>query len=69
MLVGVIVKYKVHLFQMKGESALFELEEFLNGLEGEVVSILPKIKKMSLPQIYGITERVDYLIIIEKKQN
>jgi hypothetical protein len=51
---------------MSGENALFELENFLNTLRGEVVSILPKIKKMSLPQIYGITERVDYLIIIEK---
>jgi hypothetical protein len=51
---------------MSGENALFELENFLNTLKGEVVSILPKIKKMSLPQIYGITERVDYLIIIEK---
>ena len=60
------MKYKVHLFKMSGENALFELENFLNTLKGEVVSILPKIKKMSLPQIYGITERVDYLIIIEK---
>jgi hypothetical protein len=51
---------------MSGESALFEFEQFLNSLKGEVVSILPKIKKLSLPQIYGITERVDYLIIIEK---
>ena len=51
---------------MNGENALFELEQFLNNLKGEAISILPKIKKLSLPQIYGITERVDYLIIIEK---
>jgi len=51
---------------MSGEDALFELENFLNNLKGEVVTILPKIKKLSLPQIYGVTERVDYLIIIEK---
>jgi len=60
------MKYKVHLFQLKGENTLFELEQFLNNLKGEVVSILPKIKKNSLPQIYGITERVDYFIIVEK---
>lgn len=60
------MKYKVHLFKMSGEDALFDLENFLNTLKGEVVSILPKIKKLSLPQIYGVTQRVDYLIIIEK---
>ena len=60
------MKYKVHLFKMGGDNALFELEHFLNNLKGEVVSILPKIKKLSLPQIYGVTQRVDYLIIIEK---
>ena len=60
------MKYKVHLFKMSGDNALFELEHFLNNLKGEVVSILPKIKKLSLPQIYGVTQRVDYLIIIEK---
>jgi hypothetical protein len=38
----------------------------LNNLEGEVISIIPNIKKNSLPQIYGVTARVDFLMIVEK---
>ena len=60
------MNYKVHVFKIDGENVLYELEQFLNHLEGEVVSIIPKIKKLSLAQIYGITERVDYLLIVEK---
>jgi len=42
------------------------LERFLNSLKGEVVSIVPNIAKTSLFQIYGITRKVDFLLIIEK---
>jgi hypothetical protein len=63
------MKYKVHLFQIKGENVLYELEQFLNDLVGEVITIIPKIKKLSLAQIYGVTERVDYLLIVEKISN
>jgi hypothetical protein len=34
------------------------LEKFLNGFEGEVISIIPAIKKGSLAQIYGVTEKI-----------
>jgi len=43
-----------------------KLEHFLNNLEGEVVSIIPNIKKTSVFQIYGITRKIDFLLIIEK---
>jgi hypothetical protein len=45
------------------------LENFLNTLEGEVVLIMPVIKKTSLAQIYGVTEKVDFLLIVEKIEN
>ncbi|MCW4010005.1 MAG: hypothetical protein NWF05_05230 [Candidatus Bathyarchaeota archaeon] len=63
------MRYKVHVFKINGDNALYELENFLNSLEGEVVSIIPKIKKLTLAQIYGITSRVDYLLIVEKTAN
>ena len=63
------MKYKVHFFKISGENDVYELEQFLNNLDGEVISIIPKIKKLSLPQIYGITARVDYLLIVEKLAN
>ncbi len=45
------MKYRVHRLEVKGEDIYNKLEQFLNDLEGEVVSILPNIKKCSLPQI------------------
>ncbi|MFE3845935.1 hypothetical protein ACFL1L_03635 [Thermoplasmatota archaeon] len=59
-------KYRVHQLEVQGGGINNKLEQFLNGLEGEVVSILPNIKKGSLPQIYGVTGKVDFLMIVEK---
>ena len=43
-----------------------KLEQFINNLEGKVVSIIPNIKRTSLFQIYGLTDKIDFLLIIEK---
>jgi len=59
-------KYRVHRLEVHEEDIYNKLEQFLNDLEGEVVSILPNIKKGSLPQIYGVTGKVDFLMIVEK---
>ena len=59
-------KYRVHQLEVKGKDIQNHLEQYLNDLEGEVISILPAIKKGSLTQIYGVTEKVDYLMIVEK---
>ena len=61
-----IKKYRVHSLEIKDANMQSKLEQFLNDLEGEVISIIPNIKKGSLPQIYGATARVDYLMILEK---
>jgi hypothetical protein len=63
------MKYRVHRLQIKGEDFQSKLEQFLNNLDGDVVSILPIIKKSSLAQIYGITGKVDFLLIVEKITN
>jgi hypothetical protein len=42
------------------------LESFLNGLSGEVVAIIPNIRKTTLAQIYGMTRKIDFLLIIER---
>ena len=41
-----------------------KLEEFLNSLEGEVVSIVPNVKPVFM--CYG--SKVDRLLIVEKKR-
>ncbi len=60
------MKYRVHRLEIKMENDQNKLEQFLNNLEGEVVSIIPNIKRTSLFQIYGLTDKIDFLLIIEK---
>ncbi len=60
------MKYRVHRLEIDMENDRSKLEQFLNGLEGEVVSIIPNIKKTSLFQIYGLTRKIDFILIVEK---
>ena len=53
------MKYRVHRFNIRMTSAQSELEQFLNNLEGEVISIVPNITWFPKTQ-------VDFLLIIEK---
>lgn len=59
-------KYKVHQFDIKMDEDQEKLEQFLNNLEGEVVSIVPNIAKTSLFQIYGVTRKIDFLFVVER---
>jgi hypothetical protein len=60
------MKYKVHRFDIKMDKDQARLEQFLNSLEGEVVSIIPNIAKTTIFQIYGVTRKIDFLFIVEK---
>ena len=60
------MSYKVHRFDIDMETDSAKLEVFLNGLEGEVVSIIPHIRKTTLAQIFGVTRKVDFLFIVER---
>ena len=42
-----------------------KLEEFLNNLKGEVVTIIPNVKPTFM--LMGATAKVNFLLIIEKK--
>jgi len=42
-----------------------EIEQFLNKPDGEVVSVIPNYAKTSLFQIYGITSKIDFILIVE----
>jgi len=60
------MSYKVHRFDINMETDAAKLEAFLNGLSGEVVSIVPNVKKTTLAQIYGAERKVDFLLIVER---
>ena len=60
------MSYRVHRFDIHMEKDASELEAFLNGLAGEVVAIIPNVKKTTLAQIYGVTRKVDFLLVVER---
>lgn len=60
------MSYKVHRFEIDMESDSAKLEVFLNGLDGEIISIIPNVRKTTLAQIYGATRKIDFLLIVER---
>jgi len=60
------MKYKVHRYDIDMDSGKNNLEDFLNRLKGEVVSIIPNITRTSILQIYGAKRKIDFLLIVEK---
>ncbi len=59
-----MAKYKVHKIELNLEEGQNMLEKFLNGLDGEVVSIIPGLKHAFSPM--GAAANVKFLLIVEK---
>ena len=59
------MKYKVHKLDLRMNTDKDKLEQFLNGLKGEVISIVPNVTPTFMPM--GATAKVDFLLIIEKR--
>ena len=60
------MSYRVHRLEINMERDQVKLEQFLNSLKGEIISIIPNIAKTSIFQIYGVTRKIDFLLIVEK---
>ena len=58
------MKYKVHRIEVKRDNMQDKLDKFLNGLDGEVISVFPNVKPTFM--MLGGTAKVDYLLIVEK---
>ena len=58
------MKYRVHRLEAKKDTAQSKLEQFLNQLEGQVVSIVPYVAPTF--QGMGATAKVDFFLIVEK---
>jgi hypothetical protein len=43
-----------------------KLEQFLNTLNGEVVSVIPNVSPTF--QLMGATAKIDYVLVVEKRQ-
>ena len=60
------MSYRVHRLEVNMERDQARLEQYLNSLEGEIISIIPNIAKTSILQIYGATRKIDFLLIVER---
>ena len=58
------MKYKVHRLDIEMKEGQSKLEQFLNNLEGEVISVVANVKPTF--QGMGATAKVDFLFIVEK---
>jgi hypothetical protein len=58
------MKYRVHQFEIDMKRDRDKLEQFLNSLKGDVVSIIPNVKPTFRGM--GATAKVDFLYIVEK---
>ena len=56
--------YRVHRFNIRMTAGQRELEEFLNGLAGEVIAIIPNIAVA-----FFWVHRVDFLLVVERLHN
>jgi hypothetical protein len=58
------MRYKVHRLNLKMDSDSGKLEDYLNNLKGEVISIIPNVKPTFM--FMGATAKVNFLYIVEK---
>ena len=58
------MKYRVHRFEVDMNKGQDKLEQYLNSLEGEVVSVIPSVKPKFTPG--GMGAGVSFLWIIER---
>jgi hypothetical protein len=58
------MKYRVHRIDVNKDNMKEKLEQFLNTLNGEILSVLPNVRPTF--QLMGPTAKVDYLLIVEK---
>ena len=58
------MRYKVHKLEVRRDDMREKLENFLNGLSGEIISVLPNVRPTF--QLMGATAKVDFLLIIER---
>lgn len=61
-----MMTYKVHKFNIKMEKDQQDLENFLNSLNTEVISIIPNVKPTMQPM--GATAKVDFLYVVTKEE-
>jgi len=58
------MKYRVHRIDVNSDNMQEKLEQFLNILDGEAISVIPNIRPTF--QLMGATSKIDFVLIVEK---
>jgi hypothetical protein len=58
------MKYRVHRVEVNKDNMQERLEHLLNGLDGDVVAVMPNVRPFFL--FYGV--QVDSLVVVEKSK-
>ncbi len=60
------MKYQVHQLDVEKDTVQAKLQEFLNQLQGEVLTVVPHVTPTF--RAMGGTAKVDFLLIVEKNE-
>jgi hypothetical protein len=58
------MKYRVHRIDVKSDTMQERIENFINKLEGDVISIIPNVRPTFMGM--GATSKIDFVLIVEK---
>jgi hypothetical protein len=58
------MKYRVHRIEVKRDNMQEKLENFINIMDGELISVIPNVRPTF--RAMGATAKIDFILVIEK---
>jgi len=58
------MKYRVHRIDVKRNNMQEKLENFINKMDGELISVMPDVRPTF--RAMGATAKIDFILVIEK---
>ena len=58
------MKYRVHRIEVNSDNMQEKLEQFINKLDGDIISVIPNVRPTF--QLMGATSKIDFILIVEK---
>jgi hypothetical protein len=58
------MKYRVHRLDVNRDNMQEKLENFINKMDGELISVMPDVRPTFKPM--GATAKIDFILVIEK---
>ena len=58
------MKYRVNRIDVKTDNMQEKLENFINNMEGDLISVIPNVTPTFL--MIGGAARIDYILVVEK---